>query len=214
MTMKRNLICIFLLLVTVFNFISCSDDDKVTQTPPAEEYMDKARELLTGDIILSTKATLNGVDKTLLSSGCPTKFSFTWKDTINNTAKISLLGFSVGNMPLTIYFYVDAKFFQLNTWEKDEYPGEGWIKFEGKDGITTYQENGSVEGATSNGSSIIGYVNVLSNKIEFIIDYNMMNVRTETFMQTIDKTRINRFQEEFKQYEIDLEKYKKEHGLS
>ena len=48
--------------------------------------------------------------------------------------------------------------------------------------------------------------------MEFIVDYNMMNVRTETFLQTIDKTRIDRFEEEFSQYEKDLEEAKKEQG--
>ena len=42
--------------------------------------------------------------------------------------------------------------------------------------------------------------------------YNMMNVRTETFLQEIDKSRIDRFEEEFAQYEKDLEEAKKEQG--
>lgn len=213
--MKRSTIgFIVLLLLACLVSSSCSDDEKIKQTPPAEDYMDKARELLTGEMVLSTKATLNGVDKTLLPSGCPSKFSFTWKEAKANTVEISLRGFTVGNMPLTIYFYVNAKFMQLNSWEKDEYKGDGWIKFEGRDGVTSSKDNVNLEEAQSNGGTIIGYVNVLTNQIEFIIDYNMMNVRTETFVQTIDKTRINRFQQEFKQYEKDLEEYKKEHGLS
>ena len=44
--------------------------------------------------------------------------------------------------------------------------------------------------------------------------YNMMNVRSECFLQTIDKTRINNYEKEFAQFEKDLEEYKKEHGLS
>ena len=57
-----------------------------------------------------------------------------------------------------------------------------------------------------------GFLNVNTNQMEFIVDYNMMNVRTETFLQTIDKTRIDRFEEEFSQYEKDLEEAKKEQG--
>ncbi|WP_373733097.1 DUF4903 family protein, partial [Bacteroides heparinolyticus] len=45
------------------------------------------------------------------------------------------------------------------------------------------------------------------------VDYNMMSVRSECFLQTIDKNRIKNYEEEFAQYERDLEAYKKEHGL-
>lgn len=51
-----------------------------------------------------------------------------------------------------------------------------------------------------------------TKQVEFIVDYNMMNVRTETFLQEIDKSRIDRFEEEFAQYEKDLEEAKKEQG--
>ena len=39
-----------------------------------------------------------------------------------------------------------------------------------------------------------------------------MNVRTETFKQTIDKNRINNFDTEFEQYEKDLLQWKKDNG--
>ena len=40
-----------------------------------------------------------------------------------------------------------------------------------------------------------------------------MNVRSECFLQTIDKNRINNYEAEFAQYEKDLAAYKKEHGI-
>lgn len=40
-----------------------------------------------------------------------------------------------------------------------------------------------------------------------------MNVRSECFLQTIDKNRINNYEAEFKQYEKDLAAYKEEHGI-
>ena len=46
----------------------------------------------------------------------------------------------------------------------------------------------------------------------FIVNYNMMNVRSECFLQTIDKNRIKTYEEDFKKYEEDLKKYKEEHG--
>jgi len=44
------------------------------------------------------------------------------------------------------------------------------------------------------------------------VNYNMMNVRTETFQQTIDKSRLNNFKAEFDQYEKDLAQWKKDNG--
>ena len=41
----------------------------------------------------------------------------------------------------------------------------------------------------------------------------MRNVRAECVLQTIDKTRIKTYDEDFKKYEEDLKKYKEEHGL-
>ena len=41
-----------------------------------------------------------------------------------------------------------------------------------------------------------------------------INGRSECFLQTIDKTRINNYEKEFAQFEKDLEEYKKKHGLS
>ena len=55
------------------------------------------------------------------------------------------------------------------------------------------------------------YVN--ESQIQFVVSYNMMNVRSDCFLQTIDKNRINNYAAEFKQYEKDLAAYKKEHGI-
>lgn len=68
--------------------------------------------------------------------------------------------------------------------------------------------------ANAKGSSVKGYYNTDTHQINFIVDYNMMNVRSECFLQTIDKTRINNYEKEFAQFEKDLEEYKKKHGLS
>ena len=43
---------------------SCSSDDDLNKEAPAEEYVTKAKDILSGDIVLSTKATMSGVDKT------------------------------------------------------------------------------------------------------------------------------------------------------
>lgn len=201
---------------------SCSSDDEITFGDANATLVKEARSYLTGNIVLNTKATMSGVDKTLLATGCPTKFNFQWSDSDEQTLNISLLNFTVGKMGMIINFKCDVKTMQLNSWEKDEYPGDGWLKFYGENGSCWGQnEDGSdFDGDGSAGSSVVkgsfvqGYYNAKTHQIEFVVSYNMMNVRSECFLQEIDKTRIDRFDEEFAQYEADLQKYKEEHGLS
>lgn len=214
MMMKKSVKNIFLFsLIAIFfaGLFSCSSDDNLEKKEPAEEYIKEARNILNGDIVLSTKATMSGVDKTLLPNGCPTKFSFDWVS--EKTVKLSLNGFTVGNMPLTIYFLCQCKFMQLNSWERDEYKGSGWIKFKGQDGQVTGDPKDKTGVEKGSGATVIGYLNVKTQEIIFIVNYNMMNVRSECFLQTIDKNRINNYEAEFAQYEKDLAAYKKEHGL-
>lgn len=203
-----------LTLIFLASFImlasSCSSDDDLNKEAPAEEYVTKAKDILSGDIVLSTKATMSGVDKTHLANGCPTKFNFTWKE--DGTMSLSLVDFTVGSMPFAVTFKCSTKFMNLNSWDKDERPEAGWIKFQGKDGNVTTDGDDPKDCQSGSGATVDGYLNVLTNQIEFIVNYNMMNVRTETFQQTIDKNRINNFQQEFEQYEKDLIQWKKDNG--
>ena len=196
----------------VLSFSSCSSDDEITKESASENLITQAKGFLTGDIVLSAHATMNGVSKTLLPNGCPTKFNFKWSETNNNQFTISLEDFSVGAMPLAIDFSCLVDIMKLNSWEREEYTGEGWIKFFGENGHTDSQD-GEGESQGANGSHVKGYYNVKTHEINFIVNYNMMNVRSECFLQVIDKDRINHFDEEFAQFEADLKKYKEEHGL-
>lgn len=204
--------CLLMFLLTSFLFFSsCKSDQEITKEPPSDESVVKAKGILSGDIVLSTKATMNGVDKTLLPTGCPTKFNFQWKE--DGSMTLSLIDFTVGSMPFAVTFKCSTKFMKLNSWEQAEYKGDGWVKFQGKDGnVTTAGANAS-DHQEGSGAGVDGYLNVNTLQINFIINYNMMNVRTETFLQTIDKERINRLAEEMKKYEEDLYNYKKNNGL-
>lgn len=85
-------ISLFCLIAVLFaGFSSCSSDENLEQKDPIEEYFNEAKNILNGEIVLSTKATMSGVDKTLLPNGCPTKFSFDWVN--DKTMKLSLEGF-------------------------------------------------------------------------------------------------------------------------
>lgn len=209
---KKNIAFLSLLFFAVFAFCSCSSDEEITNSDANSELVKEATNYLNGEIVLSTNATMNGVNKTLLPEGCPTKFKFEWSKTDAQTFTISLLDFTVGNMGMIINFKCDVKTMVLNSWEQKEYTGDGWIKFKGKDGsVWGTDTDGSASSAK--GSSVQGYYNAKTHEIQFIVNYNMMNVRSECFLQTIDKNRINNYAAEFEQYEKDLAAYKKEHGI-
>ena len=189
---KKNIAFLSLLFFAVFAFCSCSSDEEITNSDANSELVKEATNYLNGEIVLSTNATMNGVNKTLLPEGCPTKFKFEWSKTDAQTFTISLLDFTVGNMGMIINFKCDVKTMVLNSWEQKEYTGDGWIKFK--------SEYGSVWGTDTDGSassakgiSVQGYY--------------------ECFLQTIDKSRLATFVEDKAKYEEDLKVYKKEHGI-
>lgn len=203
-------------LVTLVSFglmaTSCSSDEEITDADANTELVKEATNYLNGEIVLRTNATMNGVNKTLLPEGCPTKFKFEWSKTDAQTFTISLLDFTVGNMGMIINFKCDVKTMVLNSWEQKEYTGDGWIKFKGEDGsVWGTDTDGSASSAK--GSSVQGYYNAKSHEIQFIVNYNMMNVRSECFKQTIDKSRLATFDADKAKYEADLAAYKKEHGI-
>lgn len=207
-TLALFLLCLMCLILQA----SCSSDEEITDADANAELVQEATNYLNGEIVLSTNATMNGVNKTLLPGGCPTKFKFEWSKTDAQTFTISLLDFTVGNMGMIINFKCDVKTMVLNSWEQKEYTGDGWIKFKGEDGsVWGTDTDGSASSAK--GSSVQGYYNAKTHEIQFIVNYNMMNVRSECFLQTIDKNRINNYAAEFEQYEKDLAAYKKEHGI-
>ena len=208
----RRIPLLVLSFLWIFLTVSCSSDEELKRADADINLVNEAKSFLQGDIILNTHAFMGNVNKTLLPTGCPTKFNFTWSNTDPQSFTISLLDFTVGKMGMIINFNCSVKTMQLNSWEKEEYKGEGWIKF--------YGENGSVSGEDAKGvpsqamgSIVKGYYNVKTHQINFIVNYNMMNVRSECFLQTIDKNRIKTYEKDFKKYEEDLKKYKEEHGL-
>lgn len=208
----KTIFCLVAIVGVGLMVASCSSDEEITQGNADNTLVSEAKSYLKDEIILSTKATLSGVDKTLLPEGCPTKFKFDWSQTDDQTFTISLLDFTVGNMGMIISFKCDVKCMELNSWEKKEYTGDGWVKFKGVDGsVWGTDTDGSASSAK--GSSVQGYYNAKTHQIQFIVNYNMMNVRSECFLQTIDKSRLATFDADKAKYEEDLKAYKKEHGI-
>ena len=208
----RRIPLLVLSFLWIFLTVSCSSDEELKRADADINLVNEAKSFLQGDIILNTHAFMGNVNKTLLPTGCPTKFNFTWSDTDPQSFTISLLDFTVGKMGMIINFNCEVKTMQLNSWEKNEYKGEGWIKFYGENGSVSGTDNEGVP-SKAMGSTVKGYYNVMTHQINFIVNYNMMNVRSECFLQTIDKNRIKTYDEDFKKYEEDLKKYKEEHGL-
>ena len=208
----RRIPLLVLSFLWIFLTVSCSSDEELKRADADINLVNEAKSFLQGDIILNTQAFMGNVNKTLLPTGCPTKFNFTWSNTDPQSFTISLLDFTVGKMGMIINFNCAVKTMQLNSWEKNEYKGEGWIKFYGENGSVSGTDNEGVP-SKAMGSTVKGYYNVMSHQINFIVNYNMMNVRSECFLQTIDKNRIKTYDEDLKKYEEDLKKYKEEHGL-
>lgn len=208
----KTLFTVFAFILGIIGMSSCSSDEEITSSNANDELVQEATNYLNGEIVLSTNATMNGVNKTLLPEGCPTKFKFEWSKTDAQTFTISLLDFTVGNMGMIISFKCDVKTMVLNSWEQKEYTGDGWIKFKGVDGsVWGTDTDGSASSAK--GSSVQGYYNAKTHEIQFIVNYNMMNVRSECFKQTIDKSRLATFDADKAKYEEDLKAYKEANGI-
>ncbi len=205
----------FLAVISLLGLFTACDKSEPKVLDPKDDYVTKSVEMLSGkSIVLDTKALMGTVDKTLLPKGCPTKFDFKWLAD-KKEMEVSLLNFSVGNMPLSINFRINAPFEELNIWDKDTYPEKGWLKFQSNNGwLMADPKPGEPEPEKfDTPSTIEGFVNPLTEEIQFVINYNMMNVKSFCFRQKIDFGRTKNYEQEFKQYEADLKAYKKAHGI-
>nr|MBP7471749.1 DUF4903 family protein [Prevotella sp.] len=217
---KKNLFlfAVALAILCCTTFFSCTTDEDLSQKTVSDEYISAARKILQDSIVVNATAMQGTVNKTLLDTGCPLKYYLNWKSATSDTLNIQLKNFSVGKMPVTIWFSINCKFMQLNTWEKQEYTEAGWIKFQGTGGTTKYDgnksdEEGSYESGTGGAGSVTGYFNALTNEIEFVTNFNVMNMSCDVYRQKIDPSRMSNYEADFAQYEKDLAEYKKEHGL-
>lgn len=209
--LKRLPILLLTAILTI-SFFSCTADEEITKAPVTEDYLKEARAIILDSLVLNAHAMQGTVSKTLLPTGCPLKYHFKWKS--DDELTLQLLAFQVGRMPFEIWFTINCKFIQLNAWEKQEYKGEGWIKLQGTGGNTIYNSNTEdYESGDGGGGSVTGFLNVKTKEIEFVTNFNVMNMSSDVFRQKIDHSRMERFEEEFAQYEKDLAQYKKDHGI-
>ncbi|MCI6160395.1 MAG: DUF4903 family protein [Prevotellaceae bacterium] len=205
-------------LFTCSLFSSCSGDEENGKNPIESNLILKAKEILKDSIVVRSKAMMGPVDKTLLPEGCPLKYHFSWDLKSETPLNIKLKNFSVGNMPVQVWFNIYCRLIPLNSWEKDEYKGDGWIKFTGVNGDVTYTPNQhDVNDEYTDGKggagTVIGYLNVNTKQIEFSTNFNVMLMQSFVFLQTIDYSKMDTYEADLAKYEEDLKAYKKEHGL-
>ena len=73
--------------------------------------------------------------------------------------------------------------------------------------------NGEYTDGKGGAGTVIGYLNVNTKQIEFSTNFNVMLMQSFVFLQTIDYSKMDTYEEDFAKYEADLKAYKKEHGL-
>ena len=214
---KYSFLLVLSLVLSLVILNSCTADDEITKEPVSEDHITKAHEILKDSIVLNATAMMGTVNKTLLDKGCPLKYYLEWKG--NDTLNVQIKKFCVGKMPVVVWFSANCKFMKLNSWEKEEYSGSGWVKFQARGGQTYYTGNENdvdnhYESGEGGSGSITGYLNVDTKMIEFVTYFGVMNMSSDVYPQEVDPSRMERFDEEFAQYEKDLAEYKKEHGIS
>lgn len=215
---SKEKILLFAVAMTILfsmTFSSCTADEELVQKPVSDDYLQVAREVLQDSIVLNATAMMGTVNKTLLDEGCPLKYYLEWRG--QDTLNIQIKEFCVGKMPVTVWFSANCKFMQLNSWEKQEYTEEGWIKFQATGGKTYYTGNGndvddSYEDGSGGAGTVVGYFNAKTNDIEFVTNFNVMNMSSDVFLQKIDLTRMDRFEADFAEYEKKLAEYKENQG--
>ncbi len=201
------------LLIITLTLPACTTDDDDTLS---QAQIDATRSILSGDIVVSAHATVNGVDKTLLDSGAPAKFSLSPADP-STTIHLYQNNFQLGKMPFPISLGIDLTISPLLSLESGMFSESGWVRFHGRRGVISI--TGQLPATTvdttqsGDGTTITGYVNINTREIQFNISYAMMNVEVAVPRQTIDPTRADNYEDEVRQYEDDLNQYKKDHHL-
>ena len=208
LTMKK----IFLLFIGLV-LLACKKEEQNKPIENTDPKLQTAISILKGDMILGQHVKMAGVDKSLLPSGVPTKFTFTWDDA-SKRLKMHLEKIQPGTMPFAVTMQASLQVMELSYWDKNEYNGN-WIKFYDKAAVTTPYVPDDYKGApiTKEGSTVVtGFFNIDTHEVYFLIQYNMMNVVGTVFKQRIDPSRLANFQEELDAYEEALAERKLDTG--
>jgi len=202
-----------LLLFIGLALLACKKEEQNKPIENTDPKLQTAINILKGDMVLGQHVKINNDDKSLLPSGVPTKFTFTW-DEPSKRLKMHLEKIQPGTMPFPVSMQASLEVMELSYWDKQEYVGN-WIKFYDKAAVTTPYIPDNYQGPTitKEGSTIVtGFFNVDTHEVYFLIQYNMMNVVGTIFKQKIDRSRLAHFQEELDAYEEALAETKLDTG--
>jgi hypothetical protein len=172
----------------------CKADE---ETPVSDNSLRIAQETLNDTIVFYAKAMMGTTDLTKLDGGCPVKFYFSWKE-IGDTLTLKIPDFHVGRMPFHLSFSIDLTFLNSNDWEKEEYPGDGWIKFTGDGGVSTFGEQKSERG------TVTGYFNTETKEITLETVFNLAGVTLNVYQQETDYDRLKSYDEDLAKYQQAL----------
>lgn len=201
---------IFLCLIaSVLMIFSCGKKEGITKKEADEAKVKMAESILKGDVVLFAKTYIEKEDKTIVPGGCPAKFNFSFGD---GFFEMGLINFKVGNMPFPVSFKSVAKFYELNDYEKAEYPGGGWMRFSGKDGNVNLTGEDLPPENKGSGAVVEGYFNIRTSEITALIHYNVFNVSTSVFLQKIDKSMVEKYEQKLEEYQRKLKEYKEHEG--
>ncbi len=216
--MRKFLFLMMMVVSLLSMLIACSDDEDAEpakqndQNPPAQndtvpsvptdtvpavivDSFPTVKQLLDDSMVVSTKVVVNGEDKTLVPTGCPTIVDFAWE---GNNMVFRVPELKIGNMPFSISFEAMCNVAKVND---DAHVGD-WYSF------TSYDATVVMMTPQKNGASMKGYVNPTTKEIEFAIDYNVMGAKTDCERQTIDTGRLANFAEEMQKYVAEMQAIK------
>ena len=107
-------------MATVIGLSSCESDDSLTNEPPAQEYIDKAKEILVGDLVLSTPCYNERCGQDAVGKRLPHQIQLFLAGRRHDGARPERL--HRGRHALRHHLPLCNEVMQLNSWEKDEYP--------------------------------------------------------------------------------------------
>ena len=183
--MKKFIYTSVLAVLTLMT--ACQKEEQNEIIDKGSDKIAQLKKDLSGYTILGQHVKMAGVDKTLLSTGCPTQFTFKWDEA---TQKMGILISKTqpGNMPFAISVAMRANVMELNAWDKDLYKGN-WVKLYDDNAVTTtYEDEVNYKGdkPVRGGNSMVkAYYNLDTHEIEMNLNYNIMNVTGYVFKQKV-----------------------------
>ena len=111
-----------LLLFIGLVLLACKKEEQNKPIENTDPKLQTAISVLKGDMVLGQHVKMAGTDRSLLPSGVPTKFTFTWDDA-SKRLKMHLEKIQPGTMPFAVTMQASLQVMELSYWDKNEYNG-------------------------------------------------------------------------------------------